>query len=702
MASLFHTFFDPKMFASPYQTPEDALLDRLRQCQLVLSAFLPCFAPSIPWAGADLGPNPDPDRLRCNVLIARDKALFHIHSREQASANQGAFLAVPYVSEVFHLTELEQFALILWLLPAWDERFGGLFAALQSDQRRRQPGMDLILKLYFFADKAEDIPGFADARAALKHTAVFALLDSKGALDSRIADFLLRNGTSRLESSAAESYMPPRNAGPLPMREEDAQRLAHVLTEDDPGNSPLYLCLRAPEGAGRSTRVRRVAQLLDVPVVFFDCSVCSSMQREEFFSALHTAGRECILVQGMLALRHFEALLDDMETARNTLDLAGRFSGAVFVLTSEDSVTIFAAADRRWIEIDVALPDKRESIQLWERELSRLPLSEPIEPAEMANKFTFTPGQILGTGRTALGEAMLLRNLSRQDVTAAAYRQVSHKLDEHATLIYARHTWDQLILADAEKEMLHSACDQVRFQHIVYDQWGFDQRLAYGKGVSMLFAGPPGTGKTMAAQVVAHELGIEMYKVDLSRVVSKYIGETEKNLNVVFNEARKSNVILFFDETDAILGKRTEVKDSHDKNANLETSYLLQKMEEYNGITVMTTNYKDNIDSAFFRRISYVINFPFPDVKARKAIWKGIFPKQTPLEDDVDFDYLARQFEIAGGNIKNIALVASFLSARQNQPVGMRQLIKAISYEMAKQGKIMRKEDYGEYSYLLR
>lgn len=242
----------------------------------------------------------------------------------------------------------------------------------------------------------------------------------------------------------------------------------------------------------------------------------------------------------------------------------------------------------------------------------------------------------------------------------------------------------------------------MRYKHVVYDQWGFESRLAYGKGVSMLFAGPPGTGKTMAAQVVANDLGIEMYKVDLSQVVSKYIGETEKNLNQVFNEAKKSNVILFFDETDAILGKRTEVKDAHDKNANLETAYLLQKMEEYDGITVMTTNYKENIDSAFFRRISYVIHFAFPDATARKSIWQGIFPHETPLDDDLDFDYLARQFEIAGGSIKNIAVAAAFMAARDGQAVSMRHIIRAVRYEMAKQGKVMRREDYGEYSYLLK
>lgn len=701
MVSFFGRFFDPKQFCVPYDTPEEHLLDMVLRCELLLSAYLPCYAPHVTWPAADLGESPDPDAVRTGILRDVDKALFQIDARAKASAERGDFLALQYVREVFKLNALELFALVLWLLPAYDERFCRLFAALQEDASRKQPGYDLVLKLFHFVGRAEDVAGYHSQRHALKKKAEFALLSPGGGLDPRLCEFLLQNGNTRLDRSVAETYAPVSGAPPLPLHEDEAQALAAAISADGGEKEPLYICLKGQEGAGRSTRVKRVAELLDAPAVLFDCGSSSSMRRGEFFSALRTAGRETLLLQGMLALRRFEVMLEEPETARSVLELAGRFSGVVFVLMAEDAAAVELAADRRWVQIEIPLPDKRESIALWEQVLSALHLAQPVAAAEMANKFTFTPAQIIGTGRAAEGAALLSGPLDARAVTQAAYGQSSHKLGEHATLIYARHTWDQLVLGDEEKEMLKSACDQVRYKHIVYDRWGFDRRLSYGRGVSMLFAGPPGTGKTMAAQVVANDLGIEMYKVDLSQVVSKYIGETEKNLNQVFAEAKKSNVILFFDETDAILGKRTEVKDAHDKNANLETSYLLQKMEEYDGITVMTTNYKENIDSAFFRRISYVIHFPFPDAKARRSIWKGIFPRQTPLED-VDFDYLSRQFELSGGSIRNIALVASFLAARENEAVGMRQIVQAVRYEMKKQGKIMLTEDYGEYGYLLR
>ena len=217
----------------------------------------------------------------------------------------------------------------------------------------------------------------------------------------------------------------------------------------------------------------------------------------------------------------------------------------------------------------------------------------------------------------------------------------------------------------------------------------------------MLFTGPPGTGKTMAAQVVASDLDLEVYRVDLSKVISKYIGESEKNLSEVFESAKKSNAVLLFDETDALFGKRTEVKDSHDKHANVETSYLLQKMEEYSGITIMTTNFIENIDKAFFRRINYVVHFNLPDFDLRLKIWRNMFPSDTPISKDVNFEYLAKNFEIAGGSIKNIVLTASFMAASESDKVEMKHIIKSIEYELKKQGKMVSKSDFAQYAYLL-
>jgi SpoVK/Ycf46/Vps4 family AAA+-type ATPase len=217
--------------------------------------------------------------------------------------------------------------------------------------------------------------------------------------------------------------------------------------------------------------------------------------------------------------------------------------------------------------------------------------------------------------------------------------------------------------------------------------WGFGARLSLGKGVNALFAGPSGTGKTMASEIIARELGLDLYKIDLSGVVSKYIGETERNLDRVFAAAEDANSILFFDEADALFGKRSEVRDSHDRYANIEISYLLQKMEEYEGLAILATNLRANLDEAFIRRLAFTIHFPFPDKAHRFRIWQGIWPSSLELDSGVDLRFLADKFKLSGGNIKNIALAAAYLAAEQNQSVRMNHLIHATRREYQKLGK---------------
>ncbi|MCD8331769.1 MAG: ATP-binding protein, partial [Oscillospiraceae bacterium] len=234
-----------------------------------------------------------------------------------------------------------------------------------------------------------------------------------------------------------------------------------------------------------------------------------------------------------------------------------------------------------------------------------------------------------------------------------------------------------------------------------YYDWGFDRKVTYGRGLSILFAGVPGTGKTMCAQVIANELNMEMYKINISQIVSKYIGETEKNLQAVFTEARHSNCILFFDECDALFGKRSEVKDAHDRNANVEVAYLLQQIEEHDGVCIMATNLIGNIDAAFMRRITYVIHFPFPDAAMREEIYRRTIPASAPLEDDIDWTFLAEKFELSGGHIKNIVLSAAFLAAQENQPIGMSQLLRSAIGELKKNEIVVVREELREYADLI-
>ncbi|MCZ6654243.1 MAG: ATP-binding protein [Planctomycetota bacterium] len=238
----------------------------------------------------------------------------------------------------------------------------------------------------------------------------------------------------------------------------------------------------------------------------------------------------------------------------------------------------------------------------------------------------------------------------------------------------------------------------MRFRHLVYGNWGFDRKLSLGKGINVLFSGSPGTGKTMAAEVLATELSLDLFKIDLSQIVRKYIGETEKNLNRVFDEARASNAILFFDEADALFGKRSEVRDSHDRYANIEIAYLLQKMEEYEGLSVLATNLKKNLDEAFTRRLSFITDFPFPDEQSRLRIWQSTWPPELPLGEGLDLVYMAKQYRLSGGSIKNIAVAAAFLAAERGEKVQTAHLIRATRREFQKMGKPLTQHETGNYA----
>jgi SpoVK/Ycf46/Vps4 family AAA+-type ATPase len=270
---------------------------------------------------------------------------------------------------------------------------------------------------------------------------------------------------------------------------------------------------------------------------------------------------------------------------------------------------------------------------------------------------------------------------------AAARAQSGYDLASLTVKIEPTHRWSDLVLPDDALAQLQELCQHVILGDKVLRDWGFSERLPPGSGVNALFAGPSGTGKTMAAGIVARELGIDLYRIELAGVVSKYIGETEKNLDRIFNAAENSNAILFFDEADALFGKRSEVRDAHDRYANIEISYLLQKMEQYSGVTILATNLRANLDEAFTRRMAFTVYFPFPEEASRRLIWRQMWPSRMPRAADLDLDYLAKRFPLSGGNIRNIALAAAILAATDQKPVGLRHVFRALRREYQKMGK---------------
>jgi SpoVK/Ycf46/Vps4 family AAA+-type ATPase len=335
-------------------------------------------------------------------------------------------------------------------------------------------------------------------------------------------------------------------------------------------------------------------------------------------------------------------------------------------------------------------------VDLWEARRDRLP--DEVDTEALAATFRLTAGQIDEAIATA--EAV---SRGGPLTTDAVYRgcraQSTQRLGSLARKVDPHYTWDDIVLPESAMTNLREVAAHVTHRGTVYDDWGFDARFSLGNGLTVLFTGPSGTGKTMAAEIIAQDAGLDLYKIDLAKVVNKYIGETEKNLGRIFDEAADSDAILFFDEADALFGERTEVQDAHDRYANIEVNYLLQRVEEHDGTVVLTTNLEGNIDDAFRRRIHLSVEFPLPDRAAREAIWDSIFPAETPV-GDLDVEFLS-SLSLTGGNIKNVALTGAFLAAEDGGLVEMPHLVRATKREFEKTGNVIDPAEFGQYRDLI-
>lgn len=337
---------------------------------------------------------------------------------------------------------------------------------------------------------------------------------------------------------------------------------------------------------------------------------------------------------------------------------------------------------RRQVTFDIPLPPAAEQRALWIAALGDDAVRLNGQLDHLTSQFQLSPQGI----RASCDEAL---TIATEDFGSALWdacrKQARPRLEQLVQRIEPVASWDDLVLPAMQKETLKTVAMNVRLRHQVYESWGFAAKSARGLGISALFAGASGTGKTLAAEVLANDLRLDLFRVDLSQVVNKYIGETEKNLKRIFDAAETGGAILLFDEADALFGKRSEVKDSHDRYANIEVSYLLQRMESYRGLAILTTNMKEALDTAFLRRIRFIVQFPFPDAIQRAEIWRRIFPAATPA-DHLDLERLS-MLQVAGGNIRNIALAAAFLAADGNCPVNMTHIRQAAKREYAKSDK---------------
>jgi len=382
--------------------------------------------------------------------------------------------------------------------------------------------------------------------------------------------------------------------------------------------------------------------------------------------------REASLLGAAVALNTEDTLTP---TGRRWIERTTHLSWA---LSSARPLPLDELPNRDWLEVEASTDAPTD--EEWASELG----------AGVERTHQLSPQQLELVGRA--------HRVRQGDLDAAVRRLVSGKLDGLARRIVPSRTWDDMVIGPERLTQLQDVVRRYKHSRQVYDDWAF--RATPSRGLVALFTGPSGTGKTMAAEVIAGDLGLDLFKLELSAVVSKYIGETEKNLDQLFTAASTGNLVLFFDEADSMFGKRSEVRDARDRYANIEVSYLLQRLESYDGVVIMATNFEKNIDEAFLRRIHSRVDFVVPEAAERQALWELQLPPEAPVEE-IDFALLAQRFELAGGSIRNVAVHAAFLAASAGTPITMTCVTRALGREYRKLGRLVKPGDFGELFELL-
>jgi AAA+ superfamily predicted ATPase len=482
---------------------------------------------------------------------------------------------------------------------------------------------------------------------------------------------------------------PPVSRADVVLDADLLDRLARALA----GPAPRVL-LYGPDGTGKAMAVEAIAADHGRPALRADLEAVLG-ERDRLADRIAACGREAALRGAVLIAE----LGPDVDTAKVARPLAERLGELLDGLPVP--LVVCATSRPSWllphvpsmIELEVPAPSYRQRIELWRRALPAGAVDADVEL--VAGRYAFTGAAITRAARRARSSAQLRDGdhaaTTLDDLGEAARLMFSHHLGDVAQRIPAGFTWDDLVLPPDTHEQIREVVRFARQRPFLLEEWGFARKLPYGRGVSAILSGPPGTGKTMVAQLLARELGYDLFRIDLSQVVNKYIGETEKNLARIFREAENSHAVLFFDEADALFAKRTEVRSSNDRYANLEVNFLLQRMETYDGVTLLATNLEQGLDEAFKRRVRFSIQFELPDAAERERLWRSMFPPQAPLAPDIDWGKLAATFEMAGGYIKKAVLRAALAAAdaQPRRPVSGADLFAAARSEYREMGRIV-------------
>jgi hypothetical protein len=608
---------------------------------------------------------------------------------QEAAAAMPTPSALDRVCKIFSLSSFERDLLLLCAGMELNGDFAKLCANVHGDAQRAYPTLSLALGALPHVHWDAIAPN-----APLRHWQLIQLGDAHSLtlsplrIDERILHYL--TGIQYLDERLAGIIEPlPEVSDLVPSHQKLAEQISAVWSQADNLNSLPIIQLCGIETASKRAIAAKISQLEGLNLWVMPVQVIPLVP-SELDNLIRLWTREMILSKCALLLDCNQ--LDTNDPAR--LNAIARFierTKGFLIITSRERMSL---SQRLVVNFDVHQPTSKEQDIVWQDALVAIAPDMNGQVKTLVDQFNLSAATIRAACAEAAGQLAQTPKKDISDILWDACRvQARPRLDELAQRIESSGDWEDLVLPETQKRVLSEIAAHVRQRSTVYHNWGFAGKGGRGLGISALFAGSSGTGKTLGAEVLAEKLRLDLYRIDLSSVVSKYIGETEKNLRQVFDAAEQGGVILLFDEADALFGKRSEVKDARDRYANIEVSYLLQRMESYPGLAVLTTNLKSAIDTAFMRRIRFVVQFPFPDTIQRAEIWRRIFPANTPTAD-LDHLQLAK-LNVAGGNIRNIALNAAFLAADAGESVQMKHILRAAQTEYTKLEKPLTDAEVG-------
>ncbi|MBQ6508088.1 MAG: ATP-binding protein [Flexilinea sp.] len=729
-------YFDPSISEKPYLVPGEELEDYLRLLDMILESYMEykgmgsqtkLFSRGLVVTESEMtGYFEMPPYFRERdiwdpVLSAYVDAAFdfisgRVFQTPQEEISAGGLLPIEYLKKTFSLDRKELIAILMALAGEVDRRYERIFGFLQDDISKGAPTFGLFHALSGRITPREGSEEMLPRPFEDRMFTYFLIRNEDQ--DGLTAPLVLQPLVKKILLGIPDNT--GNNAGPF-----------RLFTEDE--ETPLFFeeSFRDLEAADvqQFTESRRMVFLAndDEETALHLLSRFCVGNREKLYvldlrdlQNMHAAKRQLSLSElylrlkisgGRLALRYDPENETDLRTDRDS-ELRNFLDGicevcepkTVYLFGKKEEPGELAALFIPFLGIPEAPVALRTKI--WEYFLNAaddIRIASDVNIPDLADCYEIPYGKV----RKVIGHAIATARLKPEpvidrDLILNSLRQMNQvDFSGLATYVNPAYTWEDITITDLQKNIMKTACDRYRLRNRIGEGWGLKRKNAYGNGVSILLYGPPGTGKTMAAQVIANELALPLYRVDISQISSKYIGETEKNLGVIFDAAAKANVILFFDEADALFSKRTSVGDSHDKYANSETAYLLQKIEEYDGMSILSTNYYNNFDDAFVRRITYSVHLQQPDKETRYILWTTILPKTAKVEKNIDFKYLADTFDLSGSNIKAILFNAAYMAGAEDKPVGMKHIVRAMEFEYNKLGKLVNTSDFGDYDIYL-